>query len=231
MSPVISNSRLFKTQFKNRGLRLHESRLIKVEWYLNSPLHVKKVRDVSHYSREFIETMFSRHHFAAVLCIFIAFIFLITLGFFLDNRIFQLPAAASIIVFFAVFIAVAGAFSYFLQSWSIPFAILLFLIVNTLYRYHIIDPTNKAYGINYSNPEERPKYSRESLLNLCTTEQVEADKQKMLRILENWKSKQEDEKNLSVELRRQQTQDRQGIPARPHRSLLPQNSHERKSSA
>lgn len=198
MSPVISNPRLFKTQFKNRGMRLHESRLIKVDWYLNSPLHVKKVRDVSHYSREFIETMFSRHHFAAVLSIFIAFVFLIMLGFFLDNRIFQLPAAASIIVFFAIFIAVAGAFSYFLQSWSIPFAILLFLIVNTLYRYHIIDPTNKAYGINYSNPNERPKYARETLLNLCTTQQVEADKQKMISILENWKRKQDDEKPVMV---------------------------------
>jgi hypothetical protein len=198
MSPVISNPRLFKTQFKNRGMRLHESRLIKVDWYLNSPIHVKKVRDVSHYSREFIETMFSRHHFAAVLCIFIAFVFLIMLGFFLDNRIFQLPAAASIIVFFAIFIAVAGAFSYFLQSWSIPFAILLFLIVNTLYKYHIIDPTNKAYGINYSNPEERPKYSRETLMSLCTAQQVEADKQKMISILENWKRKQHEEKPVMV---------------------------------
>jgi hypothetical protein len=198
MTPVISNPRLFKTQFRNRGLRLHESRLIKVEWYLNSPFHVKKVRDVSHYSREFIEAMLSRHHFAAVLCIFIAFIFLIMLGFFLDYRIFQLPAAASIIVFFAIFIAVAGAFSYFLQSWSIPFAILLFIIVNTLYRYHIIDPTNKAYGINYNNPNERPKYSRATLLSLCTSDKVAADKQQMLNILENWKRKQSEEKPVMV---------------------------------
>lgn len=198
MTPVISNPRLFKTQFRHRGMRLHESRLIKVEWYLNSPLHVKKVRDVSHYSREFIETMFSRHHFAAVLCIFIAFIFLIMLGFFLDYRVFQLPAAASIIVFFAIFIAVAGAFSYFLQSWSIPFAVLLFIVVNTLYRYHIIDPTNKAYGINYNNASERPAYSRETLLNLCTSQQVEADKQKMIAILENWKRRQQDDKPVMI---------------------------------
>ncbi|HEY0676645.1 MAG TPA: hypothetical protein VGD17_00110 [Chitinophagaceae bacterium] len=198
MTPVISNPQLFKMQFKHRGLRLHDSRLIKVETYLNSPVHVKKVRDVSHYSREFIETMFSRHHFAAVLSIFIAFVFLIVLGFFLDNRIFQLPAAASIIVFFAVFIAVAGAFSYFLQSWSIPFAILIFLVVNTLYRFHIIDPTNKAYGLNYSNPKDRPKYSRETLLQLCTTEQVEADKKKMITILENWKRKQREDKPVMV---------------------------------
>lgn len=198
MSPVISNPKLFKTQFRHRGMRLHESRIIKVEWYLNSPVGVKKVRDVSHYSREFIEAMFSRHHFAAVLSIFIAFIFLILLGFFLDYRIFQLPAAASIIVAFAIFIAVAGAFSYFLQSWSIPFAILLFLVINTLYRYQIIDPTNKAYGVNYANRKERPHYSRESLTQLCTAERVEADKQQMLRVLENWKQRQGVDKPVMV---------------------------------
>ena len=132
MTPVINNPQQYRTQFRHRGHKLHESRLIKVEWYLNSMTHVKKVRDVSHYSSEFIETMFSRHHFAAVLSIFIAFVFLIVLGFFLDNPLFQLPASASIVIFFAVFIAVAGAFSYFLQSWSIPFVIVIFLVVNTL---------------------------------------------------------------------------------------------------
>ena len=74
LKPVISNPQLFKSQFKKNETKLSESRLIKVEWYLNNAFVVKKVRDVSHYSREFIETIFSRHHFAAVLSIFIAFI-------------------------------------------------------------------------------------------------------------------------------------------------------------
>src|SRR5690606_30268010 len=102
---------------------------------------LKKVRDVSHYSREFIENIFSRHHFAAVLCIFIAFILMIVIGFWLDHPIMQLPAAAGITVFFAILIAVSGAFSYFLQSWSIPFLILLFVVMNYLYRHNIIDPS------------------------------------------------------------------------------------------
>jgi hypothetical protein len=198
MTPLISNPQLFKRQFKHRGMRLHESRIMKVEWYLNSPGQVRKVRDVSHYSREFIEAIFSRHHFAAVLSIFIAFVFLIVLGFFLDHRFFQLPAAASIIVFFAVFIAVAGAFSYFLQGWSIPFMILLLLLMNVLYRYHIIDPTNKAYGIDYTRPEERPAYTRESLQALSSNERIAADKQQMLQVLENWKRRQGEEKPVMI---------------------------------
>lgn len=196
LTPVISNPQLFKAQFKKDETRLNQSRLIKVEWYLNAMFRLKKVRDVSHYSREFIETIFSRHHFAAVVSIFIAFIVLILLGFWLDNPLFQLPAACGITLFFAILIAVSGAFSYFLQSWSIPFLIILFIFTNILYRYEIIDPSNKAYGLNYKNKEQRPLYTSESLLSLCTPEKMKADKQNMISIMENWKKRQTEAKPL-----------------------------------
>ena len=162
MSPLINNPKLFKSQFPANDTKLNESYLIKVQWYLNSPFSVRKKRDVSHYSREFIESIFSRHHFSAILSIFIAFIFLIVVGFFMDSPFFQLPAAASILIFFAILISLSGAFSYFLQSWSIPFLVVLFFVLNLLYHYDIIDPTNKAYGLNYNNRAERPEYNREN---------------------------------------------------------------------
>lgn len=196
MTPLISNPQLFKSQFRHSEIKLSESRLIKVKWYLNTPFSVKNVRDVSHYSREFIESIFSRHHFSAILSIFIAFIFLVLVGFFMDKPFFQLPAAASIMIFFAILISISGAFSYFLQSWSIPFLIGLFFMLNLLYKYDVIDPTNKAYGLNYTNRKERPQYDRNALLQLCSPENVERDKQNMIGILENWKKKQKEEKPI-----------------------------------
>jgi hypothetical protein len=196
LTPVISNPLLFKAQFKKEEMRLNQSRLIKVETYLNSVLRIKKVRDVSHYSREFIETIFSRHHFAAVVSIFIAFIGLIIMGFWLDSPLFQLPAASGITLFFAILIAVSGAFSYFLQSWSIPFLVMLFVVTNILYRYEIIDPSNKAYGLNYKNKNERPLYNSDNLLSLCTPEKIEHDKQQFISVLEKWKKKQTEAKPL-----------------------------------
>ncbi|WEK36717.1 MAG: hypothetical protein P0Y53_04310 [Candidatus Pseudobacter hemicellulosilyticus] len=194
LTPVISNPQLFKAQFKKGQTRVSDSRLVKVEWYLNSLFSVKKVRDVSHYSREFIETIFSRHHFSAVLSIFVAFIVLIVMGFWLDNPLFQAPAAAGITLFFAILIAVSGAFSYFLQSWSIPAMVLLFFVLNLLYLYNVIDPSNKAYGLNYTNKQERPVYSQDSIMALCTPEKIERDKQVMVSILERWKKKQPESK-------------------------------------
>jgi len=194
LTPIITNPQLLKAQFIKRERKLHGSRLIKVEWYLNSIKRVKKVRDVSHYSNEFIESVFSRHHFAAVLSIFVAFIFLILIGFWSDEPLFQLPAASGITIFFAILIAVSGAFSYFLQSWSLPCMVLLFALLNLLYMYDVIDPSNKAYGLNYNNREERPVYDRDHLMNMMTAEKVERDKNNMIGILNRWKAKQKTDK-------------------------------------
>src|SRR5450631_1010255 len=196
MTPLIANPKLFKSQFNSKEIHRNSSRLIHVQWYMSGPFSVKQVRDVSHYSKEFIEKIFSRHHFAAILSIFIAFLFLVLVGFFLDEPAFQLPAAASIFLFFSILLAVSGAFSYFMQSWSIPFLVLLFFILNILYRYEIIDPTNKAYGLNYTNRTERPVYDRDHLLDMCSPEKVASDKTLMLQILENWKKKQKETKPL-----------------------------------
>jgi len=195
MVTVIGKPNEFKSVFQPQvALTSGGSRLIKVTSYLNTPFTARPVRDVTHYSSIFIETVFSRHNFAAMLSVFIAFIFLITVGFFLDHHIFQLPAAASITLFFAILVAVAGAFSYFLQSWSVPFFVLLIVLLNILYVNEVIDPTNKAYGLNYSKNIERANYSREGLQALCTPQKVEKDKAQMIQILENWKKKQKEEK-------------------------------------
>ena len=196
MTPLIANPKLFKSQFNSKEAQIYSSRLIRVHWYMSGPLSVKQVRDVSHYSKEFIDRVFSRHHFAAILSICIAFLFLVLVGFFMDAPYFQLPAAASIFLFFSILLAVSGAFSYFLESWSIPFLVLLFFFLNILYHYEIIDPTNKAYGLNYTNRGERPEYSQAHLLDMCSPEKVAADKKHMLRILENWKKKQKEEKPI-----------------------------------
>jgi Patatin-like phospholipase len=169
-----------------------------VEWYIDSPLALRKARNVSHYTEGFVEAMFKRHHFAAVISVFIAFFVLIILGNFLENKLFQIPAAASITIFFAILIGVSGAFTYFLQSWSIPYLLALVLILNLFYQLNWIDPRNKAYGLNYVNSNERPSYSRTGLLKLCTPANIDADKKNMIGILEKWKRKQGVDKPMLV---------------------------------
>lgn len=198
MMPVISNPKSYITHLGTIKEVYHGAPLMKVEWYFESPFKLKPTRDVSHYTDEFVESIFKRHHFAAILSVFAAFLFLVAIGFLLDRPLFQLPAAASITIFFSILIGVAGAITYFLQSWSIPYLIGLILLLNLFYKFDLIDPRNKAYGINYLNETERPSYTREGLLKLCTDENKEADRQNMIGILNTWKKKQDSDKPLLV---------------------------------
>ncbi|MEO7923542.1 MAG: hypothetical protein ABIR30_07680 [Chitinophagaceae bacterium] len=198
MMPVINNPQSYITHLNPIKEVYHGAALMKIEWYFESPFKLKPARDVSHYTDDFVESIFKRHHFAAILSVFAAFVFLVLIGFFLDNPFFQLPAAASITVFFSILIGVAGAITYFLQSWSIPYLVGLVLLLNIFYKLDWIDPRNKAYGLNYWNKNERPLYSREGLMELCKKENVEADRKNMIRILETWKSKQESKRPLLV---------------------------------
>ncbi len=165
--------------------------------YLSTRFKVKKVRPVRHYSQNFLDNIFKRHHFSAMLSILFAFIFMLFIAFFLDNKIFQIPAAASILLFFAILISVMGALSYFLRSWSLLFIILLYTVLNMLYKYDVIDPRNKAYGLNYSN-QERPVYSLQSLQSLTTKSKMDSDKNNMIAILDRWKHNQHEDKPLMI---------------------------------
>ncbi|MBK8609241.1 MAG: hypothetical protein IPL84_04670 [Chitinophagaceae bacterium] len=171
---------------------------LKVSYFLSKSFRFKKIRNVSHYNQVFIDTVFKRHHFSGILSIILAFAFLVVVGFNMDSPVFQVPAAASILVFFALMMAVIGALSHFLQSWSLPFFIVLVLTVDFLYEQEIIDTRNKAYGINYLNKEERPDYSKLALQQICLPGKIEADKANMLQILANWKKNLGEEKPVMI---------------------------------
>ena len=198
IAPVISDPKMFKMSFDPAIHRQQEGFGLKVGYYLNTQIKLRKARNVSHYNEEFLDTIFKRHHFAAIIGIVLAFIFLTIVGFFLNVKFFQIPAAASIIIFFSILISVVGALSYFLQSWGTLFLIALLFALNILYENEIIDPRNKAYGIDYTNDQGRPLYNKESLQQLCMPDKIASDKKNMLAILDNWKRKQHSDKPVMI---------------------------------
>jgi hypothetical protein len=198
IAPVIADRDIFRSNYDPAKNPQQDSFGMKVSYYFSIRFRLRKARNVSHYSEDFLDVIFKRHHLAAVTGILLAFIFLIIGGFFLDTKFFQAPAAVSITVFFAIMVAVIGALTYFMQSWSVLFIVAVLFILNILYKEEIIDPRNKAYGLNYYNKAERPAYSKESLQQLCTPAKIETDKANMVTVLENWKKKQYSDKPVMI---------------------------------
>ena len=197
LQPAFKNARSYIAHLQPDHVS-NSSSLIHSEWFLDSFLSFRHSRDVSHYSAELMEKIFKRHHFAAVISILIAVAFLLLTGFFLEYKLFQIPAGASITLFFGVLIGVSGSIAYFLQSWSIPFLVLFIVVLNFLYQIDWIDPRNKAYGLSYNDKDRWPVYDRLSVESSNNNLDAEKDKQKMVTILNKWKKKQADEKPLLV---------------------------------
>jgi hypothetical protein len=197
MAPLIGNPEIFNKTFTKKDNRQDEFGL-KVTWYLTKGFRLKKVRNVNHYRQDFLDTVFKRHHWAAIISIVIAFVLIVATGFLQDYKMFEIPAASSILIVFALLIAVIGALTYFLQSWSLPAVIVLLFVLNILYEKEIIDPRNKAYGLNYKNKNDRPDYNKAALNALCTKEKIMADRENMIVILNNWKAKQQQPKPVMV---------------------------------
>lgn len=193
LRPVISNPQQFIEKYRPTPAVHHHETTIKVEYYLTGFFELRKVRSVKHYSQGFLDLIFNRHNFAAVMAIVLAFLFLMIYGLFLDTPALQLPAAASIFVFFSILIAASGALAYWLDTWSIPVALLFVLIFNLLFRYEYIDIRNKAFGLNYENRSKRPEYNLNSMLALSTPSQTTQDSLHMITTLNQWKKNQQEE--------------------------------------
>lgn len=179
---------------KNKLGFIWEEGLLKVQWYFSATFKLRQPRNIKHYNEEFIDSIFKRHHLAAIFSIFIAFVFLIGIGYLLDNKYFQIPAAASITLLLAILIATVGAISIFLRRWSVPVIILIYVLLNFLYQEGYIDLRNRAYGLNYDNKEQRGSYSQEYLKEMCSDSLIEKDKAVFIERLNNWKAKQNEEK-------------------------------------
>ncbi|MGE5519022.1 MAG: patatin-like phospholipase family protein [Candidatus Dadabacteria bacterium] len=198
LQPLFNNAKDMLSHLQPEHTAARADSLIRSEWFLDSFFRVRRCRDVSHYSHELMETIFKRHHFAAVISVFFAYLFLIFIGFFVDHKFFQLPAGASITLLCAILIGVFGAIVYFFQSWSMPAFILFILLLNIMYSVNIIDPRNKAYGMNYENRKQFPVYSQRTIDSIGNSPSVQADKQNMIGILNRWKQKQGEDKPLMV---------------------------------
>ncbi len=194
MGKVINSANKQYEDVDRKNILPKEKHALRVDWFLSARLKLRKPREIRHYSPAFVDAIFKRHHVAAVIAFTIAFIFLIGIGFIADEKLFQIPAAASVTVFFALLIAMAGAFSTFLKTWSIPVVVFLYMGLNYLYEQNIIDPRNKACGLNYQNKNERPIYDKEHILALASNANMQADKQNFIKRLDAWKANQKEAK-------------------------------------
>lgn len=159
----------------------------RVDTYLSTFRKVKLVRQTGHYTREMVESVFRQNHLNAAIVEIIVFGLFIIMGLFKDYSFFQIPAGASVLLIFSMFIMLSSAFRFWLKAWAGSVFILLIIVINALSRLGIFYPDNKAYGMEYTKNPATYSISRFNSLDDAIT--VQADYDSTLKILERWKEK------------------------------------------
>jgi hypothetical protein len=170
-----------------KKLDIARKKQVRVDNYLDGPLKFKHVDDTGFYDKATIVQVFDQNHFNLVVIELLVIAFVIVLGVFKDYPTFQLPAAASFIIFLTIFVMMAGAFSYWFGNWSATAALTLFLLLNYFVGEGYFSKRYEAFGLNYNNaPAE---YSVKTIRELNDSSRIEADRLVTLAMLENWRKK------------------------------------------
>lgn len=170
-----------------KKLDIARKKQVRVDSYLDYDFKVKKVEDNAFYDRATIIQVFDQNHFNLVIIELLIFALIVVLGLFKDYPAFQLPAAASFIIFLTVFVMMAGAFSYWFGGWSATMAIGLFLMFNYLTGEDFFAKKYEAFGLNYQHLPA--PYTVNTLKALNDSSFINEDKALTLTQLQNWRNK------------------------------------------
>ncbi len=168
-------------------LDIARKKQIHVDNYVDYDFKIKKVEDTTFYDKATILQVFDQNHFNLVVIELLIFVFVLILGIFKDIPSFQLPAAASFIIFLTIFVMMAGAFSYWFGGWSATTAFILFMILNHLVGEDYLTKRYEAFGLDYQGPPV--EYSIQKIQQLNDSTHIRRDWRVNQVMLDNWKEK------------------------------------------
>jgi hypothetical protein len=168
-----------------KKLDIAKKRQVRVDYYLDSKLHFNKVDDTNFYDKATILQVFDQNHFNLVIIELFIFTLVLALGIFKDSPAFQLPAAASFMIFLTIFVMMFGAFSYWFGEWSATMGLAAFLAINYLVGEDYFSRKYEAFGLDYQ--EAPAPYTVEALRKLTDSAAMEQDRAETLVQLNSWR--------------------------------------------
>jgi len=158
----------------------------KVKYYVNLKLRLVPVKERGFDKQEVLK-VFDQNHLNLVFIELFIFLVLLLLGVFREIEIFQIPAAASAVLFLTIIIMFTGAFSYWFRSWAAAIIIGLVLLVNFGVKHNVLKSQYQAFGLNYENG--RVAYDLNKIKELGSDSIIMHDRANTLQILSNWRAK------------------------------------------
>jgi hypothetical protein len=159
---------------------------VHVGHYISNKLRIAAVSKLEHYHPETMRLIYRQHHWNALFAQAVIALFILSIGFFMDNALFQIPSAASVFMFLSLVISVFGVIMYWTGSWATTAIVVFFLIANEVYKIDTVGYQSRVYGLDYS---KKAIYDIDSFRALSSPAQIQNDERHFTTILENWRRK------------------------------------------
>ena len=154
--------------------------------YIGKNLKLYSSRSVKHLDEELKQKVFNSNKVNTSVFEIITIISLFALGFFRNYKLFEIPAAMSIVLLLTVILMLFSAMLSWFHRWTYPLVFLIILSMDYLSTHsELFTYKNYAYGLSYKN-ENKHKYSLDEIQKQDPTEVIKT-KQAYLKILNNWK--------------------------------------------
>jgi hypothetical protein len=181
---VYKQSRIFKpiTEAHDHAIQPY----VHVKNYINFRMRAAAISKLEQYHPETMRLIYRQHHWNALFAQVVIAIFILSIGFFMDNALFQIPTAASVFMFLSLIISIFGIFMYWTGGWATTAIVVFFLIANEAYKIDTLGYQSQAYGLDYS---KKATYDINTFRNMSSPSQIQNDIKHFTTILDNWKKK------------------------------------------
>ena len=159
-----------------------------VELYFISYFRIRRARPFGHYDKEILNRVFKQNHGRAVLFQIVVIITLLLFGLARTSQYAMIPAAASVLLLFTLYLMFTGILNTWFRGWSTLMTILLLVLFNWIVQFGFFGNETKAYGLDYS--KNKAEYSINALNSFGNDhESIKRDSLATIQMLEHWYAK------------------------------------------
>lgn len=165
-----------------------EARDWHVETYCISYFRIRRARPFGHYDKDLLNRVFKQNHGRAVLFQIVVIITLLLFGLVRDSEYAMIPAGASILLLFTLYLMFTGILNTWFRGWSTLITIVLLLFFNWIVQFGVFNSATKAYGLDYTQPKVEYTLNTLSILG-SDTNSIRTDSLATIEMLEHWYAK------------------------------------------
>lgn len=164
-------------------------------WYIGKGFRIHRCRSTRHYSPTLLQNVFAQNRISTTIFEVTTVLTFVMLGLLGGKSVFDVPAAMSIVMLLTIILMLFSALVSWLRKWVYPFLIGLLLLMNAFSKHwDVFQFENQAYGLNYQSPQESPYNTAVIRAALNDHKSIQRDSLDQIRLLENWKRKNGEEK-------------------------------------